>query len=267
MAAVATPLATDAQSIASKSSTTEETSSSVRNTATVTATATATAATAADAETTTSEDSTPPAAAATSDATFTPDPSDLSIKHPLQNRWVLWYDNPGRKTSQASWGDHLKRIMDFDTVEDFWRLQNNVVAASQLAPGSNYHLFKDGVEPKWEDPANTQGGKWLLSQNAKGRHTTLDKRWLWTLLAVIGEAFSTDTHTDEICGAVVSIRKSNDRIAIWTKNASDKEITLHVGQVFKRVLELPEKQRLGYQVHNDALQHNSSFNNKNYYEV
>lgn len=45
-----------------------------------------------------------------------PDISNLSLKHPLQNSWVLWYDNPGKRTNQNSWGDYLKKVTTFDTV-------------------------------------------------------------------------------------------------------------------------------------------------------
>lgn len=68
------------------------------------------------------------------DRTVLVDPTNFTIKHPLQHRWTLWYDNPGKKTSQESWGSHLKQIVSFDTVstppgvtlisaqvEDFWR--------------------------------------------------------------------------------------------------------------------------------------------------
>ena len=48
-------------------------------------------------------------------------PPEPEVKHPLQNRWTLWFDNPGRKASQQSWADHLRIIQTFDTVEDFWR--------------------------------------------------------------------------------------------------------------------------------------------------
>jgi len=39
------------------------------------------------------------------------------------------------------------------------------------------------------------------------------------LLALIGEQFD---HGDEICGAVVNIRGKQERISIWTKNASNE---------------------------------------------
>ena len=36
---------------------------------------------------------------------------------------------------------------------------------------------------------------------------------------MIGEQFD---HGDEICGAVVSVRSRQEKIAIWTKNASNE---------------------------------------------
>lgn len=45
-------------------------------------------------------------------------------------------------------------------VEDFWGIFNNIRPPSRLNPGSNYHLFKVGIEPTWEHAANKDGGKW-----------------------------------------------------------------------------------------------------------
>jgi len=192
------------------------------------------------------------------------DPSNFSIKHPLQNKWSLWYDNPRKKT-QDTWGSHLKKVADFDTVEDFWRLYNNLMPASQLIHGSDYHLFKHGIEPSWEDAANAKGGKWTFNVNSKQRNDKLDSYWLYTMLACIGEAFGDDE--DEICGAVVSIRKAQDRIALWTKTASKEVQTRLIGRIFKRALELPENVVLGYQSHADSMKRTSSFPGKPRYEV
>lgn len=43
--------------------------------------------------------------------------------------------------------------------------------------------------------------------------------YLCQLLAMIGEQFDCG---DEICGAVVNIRPGQDKISIWTKNASNE---------------------------------------------
>jgi len=187
---------------------------------------------------------------------------EFAVKHPLQNRWTLWYDNPGKKTSQASWGDHLKKVVTFDTVEDFWRIFNNIRAASKLVLGSNYHLFKEHIEPKWEHPDNLKGGKWIAT--IKGKREQLDKMWLWAVLACIGENFEEES---EVCGVVVSVRKPGDRLALWTRNVCSDTIQKKIGFQLKKVLELPDQSTIGYQIHSDSMKRGSSYNNKARFEV
>eukprot|EP01128_Nolandella_sp_AFSM9_P004515 TRINITY_DN203_c1_g1_i1.p1 TRINITY_DN203_c1_g1~~TRINITY_DN203_c1_g1_i1.p1 ORF type:complete len:301 (+),score=92.02 TRINITY_DN203_c1_g1_i1:131-1033(+) len=188
-------------------------------------------------------------------------PAEFSVKHPLQDSWTWWYDNPKKKTNFNSWGDYLNKIYTFSSVEDFWSLWNNVKGANDLNSGSNYHLFKEGIEPKWEDPANARGGKWVLQIKTK-KKTQINQFWLWSVLACIGASFDDDT---QIVGVVVSIRKSMDKIALWTNDASDQAAVTRIGRQFKEILGVTMK--LGYQAHADSLQYNSSFNNKNRYEV
>ena len=59
-------------------------------------------------------------------------------------------------------------------------LYNNIRTPGQLQPTATFYLFKDHIEPKWEDPKNTNGGCWTASvpnkgQNSKGQ---LDAWWL-----------------------------------------------------------------------------------------
>jgi hypothetical protein len=35
------------------------------------------------------------------------------------------------------------------------------VSHADVLPG-NYHVFKNGIKPMWEDPQNNKGGKWIL---------------------------------------------------------------------------------------------------------
>lgn len=188
------------------------------------------------------------------------EPSNFSVKHPLQNSWTIWYDNPGKRSNQASWGDHLKKITTFSFVEDFWRVFNNLKPASTLAQGSNYHIFKEHIEPKWEDAANSKGGKWTVSIPPKNRNSSLDQMWLWTVLAVIGETFDSP---DDVCGLVVSVRKAGDRVQIWTKDATNEQACRDIGRSLKRNLEMPDSIVIGYQSHADSMKKAS----KNRYEV
>jgi len=190
-------------------------------------------------------------------------PKEFQTKHPLQNSWTLWYDNPGRKTTQEKWAENLKKIVTFDTVEDFWRIFNNIRPASKLTAGSDYHLFKEGVEPKWEHEENKKGGKWVVTGNPKKKEL-LDNLWLWTILACIGENFEEE---GEICGCVVSVRKSQDRVSLWTKTASKEQVTKSIGATWKKTLELPSTMTIGYQAHEDSMKGNSSFGSKNRYEI
>ncbi|KAH3714567.1 eukaryotic translation initiation factor 4E [Pelomyxa schiedti] len=188
-------------------------------------------------------------------------PNDRLFKHPLEHRWVMWYDNSQRKEiNQQNWGEGLKSLLDFGYVEDFWGMYNNLYPPGALPVGSNYHLFKAGIEPKWEDPANTGGGKWIVNV-AKRPDTaalSLDSLWLETILACIGEQF--DDGSDMICGAVVSTRKQLDRIALWTKeDRSGVEMIRKIGQTLKSKLGLPASMVISYGTHTDARASNSSY--------
>ncbi|XP_024138647.1 eukaryotic translation initiation factor 4E-1A [Oryzias melastigma] len=175
------------------------------------------------------------------------------LKHPLQNRWTLWFfKNDKSKTWQAN----LRLISTFDTVEDFWALYNHIQLSSNLMSGCDYSLFKDGIEPMWEDERNRRGGRWLITLSKQQRKMDLDRFWLETLLCLVGEAF--DDHSDDVCGAVINIRAKGDKIAIWTTNCENKEAITQIGRVYKERLGVPPKVIIGYQSHADTATKSSS---------
>eukprot|EP00164_Ancoracysta_twista_P000086 GFYU01000123.1.p1 GENE.GFYU01000123.1~~GFYU01000123.1.p1 ORF type:complete len:227 (+),score=73.10 GFYU01000123.1:30-683(+) len=191
---------------------------------------------------------------------------DESQKHPLQNAWTLWYDSPKKRVSQHAWADQLKKISTVKTVEDFWCLWNNIRVPTRLNSGSNYHFFKDGVEPKWEDSQNKKGGKWIIHVPKPKSKDSLDDLWLHTVLAAIGETFEDG---DEILGVVVSMRKGQDKLAVWTRTAAIEDVQMRIGKMFKQIATGVglQSQVLGYQSHSESIVRNSSFNNNNLYEV
>jgi len=174
---------------------------------------------------------------------------DFSIKHPLQRCWTMWYDNPGGRSAWTM--DRFKKISSVSNVEDFWRMYNNIMPPSGLCNGSNYHLFKEDIQPMWEDEHNRRGGKWIVVF-PKGRKDSLDEYWLFLLLAMIGESFH---DIDEVCGAVVSVRKNQSKLALWTRNASSEaqESVMKIGITLRQVLQLDEKWKIGYQAHEDGM--------------
>ena len=126
-------------------------------------------------------------------------------------------------------------------------LYNNIVQPSRLVAGADFHCFKEGVEPKWEDPQCATGGEWRAPV-PKGDKKALDTFWLNTLLALIGEQFK---EGGDICGVVVSVRKSQDRVCLWTKNAANEAVQMSIGQTFKETLELSPNAHLGFTTFHD----------------
>ncbi|KAF0883543.1 I4E1B factor, partial [Crocuta crocuta] len=178
--------------------------------------------------------------------------------HPLLNRWALWFFKNDRS---RAWQDNLHLVTKFDTVEDFWAMYSHIQLASKLSSGCDYALFKDGIEPMWEDSRNKRGGRWLVSLAKQQRHIELDRLWLETLLCLIGESF--EEHSREVCGAVVNIRTKADKIAVWTREAENQAGVLHIGRVYKERLGLSTKIVIGYQAHADtATKSNSLAKNK-----
>lgn len=169
------------------------------------------------------------------------------MKHPLQNTWALWFFKNDRS---KRWEDNLRLVTKFDTVEDFWALYNHIQLSSRLQMGCDYNLFKDGVQPMWEDDENKHGGKWLLQLTKQQRQSELDRCWLETLLCLIGEGFGADS--DEVNGGVVNVRHRGDKTALWTKTTS-KSSMMRIGEIYKSRLGLPKKVSIVFQSHKDTM--------------
>ncbi|XP_078433174.1 eukaryotic translation initiation factor 4E [Wolffia australiana] len=169
--------------------------------------------------------------------------------HPLEHSWTFWFDNPAAKAKQTTWGSSLRPIHTFSTVEDFWGLYNNIHQPSKLSTGADFHCFKEKIEPVWEDPVCAGGGRWTITCP----RPKVDTWWLYTVLAMIGEQFD---HGQEICGAVVSIRPRHMKIAMWTKNATNREAQESIGRQWKELLDYNES--IGFIFHDHAKRHDKA---------
>eukprot|EP01026_Neomeris_dumetosa_P049228 TRINITY_DN427_c1_g1_i1.p2 TRINITY_DN427_c1_g1~~TRINITY_DN427_c1_g1_i1.p2 ORF type:complete len:255 (+),score=31.61 TRINITY_DN427_c1_g1_i1:117-767(+) len=175
---------------------------------------------------------------------------EVEVKHELENRWTLWFDNKQRgKGGRDSWGATLNTVYTFSTVEEFWCLYNNIQTPGKLQPNADLHLFKEGIKPAWEDPANEGGGSWTLGipKNTESRNQ-LDNWWLDLLMCVIGEQFD---GSEDICGVSANIRQRQDRITMWTKTASDEIVQVSLGRQMRNALMVPDNFTLGYVIHDD----------------
>ena len=138
--------------------------------------------------------------------------------HPLKSTWVIWYRPPTPKYS-----DYEKStipLASISSVESFWSVYAHLKRPSLLPTVSDYHIFKKGIRPVWEDDANKKGGKWIVRLK-KG---VADRYWEDLLLAIVGDQFA--EAADEVCGAVLSVRSGEDVLSVWTRIDGGRNIKI-----------------------------------------
>jgi len=143
--------------------------------------------------------------------------------------------------------------------KDFWAYYNHLVRPNDLPCACDYHLFRAGVKPMWEDEENKQGGKFIV-RIPRGKRTS-SRFWEDILLALIGGQF--DVPDDEICGVVISTRYQKDILALWNKHADSVEEKKKIHAAIKRILNLAEHVVLEYKHHRQGFDNPSGGNDKN----
>ncbi|KAK0440216.1 translation initiation factor eIF4e [Desarmillaria tabescens] len=172
-------------------------------------------------------------------------------EHPLQYLWTIYHDTKAKfpytpasnsqpstatdgtfshSTESNDYEAGLTVIGEFNTVKDFFRYFNWLKPPSKLERNSNYHLFKSGIKPMWEDEANANGGKWGIGAGN------------WLAMALVGEELE---EGDEICGAVVSLRSKVDRSQVWTRSKDDIEKLNGIGRKLVKLLDVSEADGIG----------------------
>ncbi|KAJ2855013.1 hypothetical protein J3B02_002381 [Coemansia erecta] len=180
-------------------------------------------------------------------------------EHPLRFAWTFWFMHraPGQKIDDYEAA--MIKIASFATVERFWAVYSHLKRPDRVPTITDYHMFRQGVRPVWEDPANVNGGKWMV----RLRKGLSPRMWEKLAMAVVGDAFCVG---DEICGIVLSIRNSEDIISLWNRTALDTKTNAHIRDTMKATMGLPSECIVEYKAHNDSLKDNSSFRNTDIYK-
>ena len=142
--------------------------------------------------------------------------------HKLSKEWSLWYDdgNQIKQNPKLTWKENLKLIHTFSTIEEFLSLVSYIKPPSEIPASANYHLFIKGIEPMWEHVENAKGGKWTFNHPKGKRGPELDKIWLSIMINVMSDKIS------QINGCVISIRKTQDRISVWTQKSDESVLKI-----------------------------------------
>ncbi|TVY84718.1 Eukaryotic translation initiation factor 4E type 2 [Lachnellula suecica] len=173
--------------------------------------------------------------------------ASVTSAHPLRDSWAFWYRPPISKSNGfVEYEKTLHAIASFDTVEDFFSVYQHLKRPSTLPLVSDYHIFKKGIRPVWEDDENKKGGKWIVRLK-KG---VADRYWEDLVYAIVGDQFA--EASEEVCGAVLSVRNGEDILSIWT--SVDGGRVLRIRETMKRILAFPPDTKVEWKSHDSSIQ-------------
>ena len=180
-------------------------------------------------------------------------------KTKLENKFSFWYridDNiqyqlQKQALDKKEYETQVKKIAEFDTIEDFWGIFQHLRKPDSCRAGIEYFMFKEPIKPMWEDEYNKNGGR--ISIKLRKDYTTII--WEEMIFILIGGILPKDIK-EEINGIVVTSRKDFNTLQIWFKNYND--LTGDLEQCIRDILVIPPEVNL------EIKQFNKSNNKKEY---
>ncbi|AFZ79733.1 eukaryotic translation initiation factor 4E type, putative [Theileria equi strain WA] len=155
----------------------------------------------------------------------------------LKNKWVIWEQivKMNDHGHNVDYKEHTKPLVSFDSVQAFWNLWFNIPQPSELSTtkrisrecsdGSEHFIdaimvFRDGVQPMWEDPLNKDGGHFdYRFRPADISPLTIDEYWNNIILGLVGSTIP----LGNLITGVRLVDKLNSRnpvirIEVWFQN-------------------------------------------------
>lgn len=168
--------------------------------------------------------------------------------HNLQENWTFYYLIPARANvgKDANWQDYLKPLHQFHTFEDFWAIIASIEPAAKLQKGCRYYIFKNDIQPLWENEKNLGGKEISLEfklpafpKNDKGRRNKNDAqnpyqaqravqeqcetKWINLCTKVLCNNTQYFRNVDKINGTEYNFRSGVIKVGIWTSQITDEE--------------------------------------------
>ena len=148
-------------------------------------------------------------------------PQQLSITIPmrLRRRYTVWYGDVQTRVQlqQSGEADYaLTEVASFEAMTEFWQIWEHL-GIEGLCEGSMLSVFRSDIPPDVSHPANRCGGRWFV------RRVSVDARIkLCTklVLAMLSDAL-TASPGREVCGVILSVKPSGDRIEVWVDGGHD----------------------------------------------
>jgi translation initiation factor 4E len=190
-------------------------------------------------------------------------------KTKLENKFSFWYriddiiqyQLQKQALDKKEYEVQVKKIAEFDSVEDFWGIFQHLRKPDSCRAGIEYFMFKEPIKPMWEDENNKNGGR--ISIKLRKDYTTII--WEEMIFALIGGILPKQMK-EEINGIVVTSRKEYNTLQIWFKTY-EKQIITDLGQCIRDILVIPQEVNLEIKQFNKSNSNNNKkeySNNNNY---
>eukprot|EP01063_Lacrimia_lanifica_P013987 TRINITY_DN2059_c1_g2_i1.p1 TRINITY_DN2059_c1_g2~~TRINITY_DN2059_c1_g2_i1.p1 ORF type:complete len:773 (+),score=271.30 TRINITY_DN2059_c1_g2_i1:119-2437(+) len=146
----------------------------------------------------------------------------------LEDRWTLWFDKvlPQSAVNEALEGDEpdtkqlhndgcIVELASFKRLIEFWEYWTSL-RVEHLRVGCNVRVFKSGIKPVAVDPANVQGGKWVVRGVPQEKRSSL-----WGEMVTMIVSRKVDEYTGmAVHGGVFSTRDDGDSMQLWVGGES-----------------------------------------------
>ena len=186
-------------------------------------------------------------------------------KTKLENKFSFLYridDNNQHQTQKQvmdkeKYEVQVKKIAEFDTIEDFWGIFQHLRKPDSCKPGIEFFMFKEPIKPLWEDENNKNGGRFSIK--LKQGYTTII--WEEMIFTLIGGILPKEVK-DEINGIVVTSKKEFNTLQIWFKTF-DSKITKEIETCIRDILVIPDEVKLEPKQFNVNVNNTNNINNNN----
>lgn len=161
----------------------------------------------------------------------------------LEYSFTFWfsYFRENKLKQVDDYENFIKNIGEFKTAEEFWGFYQHIRRPDSLPKSCEFYLFKTGIRPLWEDPANRGGGRFVLHI----KKIFANKTWEDMLIAFI---ISTKNES-EINGVVINVRSWEVLLSVWMKKLETPEICDKYRLWIRKSLGMTENIMIEYKEH------------------
>ena len=106
--------------------------------------------------------------------------------------------------------EKIIKIADVSSINEFWEVFQHLKKPNQCPLGSEYHVFKKGIFPMWEDKLNMDGGKLSVLLTKKYANVIWEE-------VIFNFARGLLPYYDYINGIIISMRPKFMALSFWIK--------------------------------------------------